>query len=84
MLSGLPAERESRMSHVHRVHRCLPGGLPAMLQLSEVIAAMRLDAETSRRRRRSSGQICAFTASIAAPADARAALPVSRLAAQFD
>ena len=65
------------MSNVHRIHRCLPGGLPAMLQLSEVIAAVRLDAKASRRRRRVSGQICAFPASIAAPADARAALPVS-------
>ena len=44
------------MSNVHRIHRCLPGGLPAMLQLSEVIAAVRLDAKTSRRRRRVSGQ----------------------------
>jgi len=48
-----------------------------MLQLSEVIAAVRLDAKACRRRRRVSGQICAFPASIAAPADARAALPVS-------
>ena len=43
----LPAERESRMFHVHRVHRCLPGGLPAMLQRGEAIAAMQPDAETS-------------------------------------
>ena len=45
------------MSNVHRIHRCLPGGLPAMLQLSEVIAAVRLDAKACRRRRRVSGQI---------------------------
>ena len=74
MLSAsLSAERESRMSHVHRVHRCLPGGLPAMLQRGEAIAAMQPNAETSRRRRRSPGQSSTLIASIAVPAGARTA-----------
>ena len=63
------------MFHMHPVHRCLPGGLPAILQRDEAIAAMRPDAETSRRRC-GPGQICALPASIAAPAGARTVPPV--------
>jgi len=69
------------MSNVHRIHRCLPGGLPAMLQRGEAIAAMQPDAETSRRRRRAAGQSSALRASSAVPAGARTAphvQPVSR------
>jgi hypothetical protein len=64
------------MSHVHRVHRCLPGGLPAMLQRGEAIAAMQPNAETSRRRRRGPGQSSTLLASIAAPVGTRTAPPV--------